>query len=100
MENKIKCPSCGHQFEATDAIRDEVQRELNLKAKDWQSKKEEEYKKKEEEIAKKHQEEMVKQKLQMEELIRKNVAADFELQLKMLRESNESNEIKLKSFFI
>ena len=47
MENKIKCPSCGHQFEATDAIRDEVQRELNLKAKDWQSKKEEEYKKKE-----------------------------------------------------
>jgi len=96
MENKIKCPSCGHQFEATDAIRDEVQRELNLKAKDWQSKKEEEYKKKEEEIAKKHQEEMVKQKLQMEDLIRKNVAADFELQLKMLKESNESNEIKLK----
>jgi hypothetical protein len=96
MENKIKCPSCGHQFEATDAIRDEVQRELNLKAKDWQSKKEEEYKKKEEEIAKKHQEEMVKQKLQMEELIRKNVAADYELQLKMLKESNESNEIKLK----
>jgi hypothetical protein len=96
MENKIKCPSCGHQFEATDAIRDEVQRELNLKAKDWQSKKEEEYKKKEEEIAKKHQEEMVKQKLEMEDLIRKNVAADFELQLKMLKESNESNEIKLK----
>lgn len=96
MENKIKCPSCGHQFEATDAIRDEVQRELNLKAKDWQSKKEEEYKKKEEEFAKKQQEEMVKQKLQMEELIRKNVAADFELQLKMLKESNESNEIKLK----
>ncbi len=96
MENKIKCPRCGHQFEATDAIRDEVQRELNLKAKDWQSKKEEEYKKKEEEIAKKNQEEMVKQKLQMEELIRKNVAADFELQLKMLKESNESNEIKLK----
>lgn len=96
MENKIKCPNCGHQFEATDAIRDEVQRELNLKAKDWQSKKEEEYRKKEEEISKKHQEEMVKQKLQMEELIRKNVAADYELQLKMLKESNESNEIKLK----
>lgn len=96
MENKIKCPSCGHQFEATDAIRDEVQRELNLKAKEWQSKKEEEYKKKEEEIAKKHQEEMAKHKLQMEELIRKNVAADYELQLKILKESNESNEIKLK----
>lgn len=96
MENKIKCPNCGHQFEATDAIRDEVQRELNVKAKDWQSKKEEEYKKKEEEIAKKHQEEMVKQKLQMEELIRKNVSADYELQLKMLKESNDSNEIKLK----
>jgi hypothetical protein len=96
MENKIKCPSCGHQFEATDAIRDEVQRELNLKAKDWQLKKEEEYKKKEEEISKKHQDEMLKQKNQMEEMIRKNVAADYELQLKILKESNDSNEIKLK----
>ncbi len=96
MENKIKCPSCGHQFEATDAIRDEVQRELNIKAKDWQLKKEEEYKKKEEEIAKKHQDEMLKQKQQMEEMIRKNVAADYELQLKLLKENNEKNEIKLK----
>jgi hypothetical protein len=96
MENKIKCPSCGHQFEATDAIRDEVQRELNVKAKDWQLKKEEEYKKKEEEIAKKHQEEMLAQKQQMEEMIRKNVAADYELQLKLLKENNEKNEIKLK----
>jgi len=96
MENKIKCPSCGHQFEATDAIRDEVQRELNLKAKDWQLKKEEEYKKKEEEISKKHQDELLKQKQQMEDIIRKNVAADFELQLKILKETNETNEIKLK----
>lgn len=96
MENKIKCPNCGHQFEATDAIRDEVQRELNVKAKDWQLKKEEEYKKKEEEIARKHQEEMLKQKQQMEEMIRKNVAADYELQLKLLKENNEKNEIKLK----
>lgn len=96
MENKIKCPSCGHQFEATDAIRDEVQRELNLKAKDWQLKKEEEYRKKEEEIARKHQEEMLKQKQQMEELIRKNVAADYEMQIKLLKEKEEKNEIKIK----
>lgn len=34
MSNKstIKCPNCQHEFEATDAFRDEVQRELNSKA--------------------------------------------------------------------
>ena len=45
MSNKstIKCPNCTTEFEATDAFRNEVQRELNLKAKEWQAKKEEEY---------------------------------------------------------
>jgi len=35
MSNKstIKCPNCGNEFEATDAFRDEVQKDLNLKAK-------------------------------------------------------------------
>ena len=43
---KIKCPNCQIEFEATDAFRDEIQKELRAKASEWQAKKEEEYKKK------------------------------------------------------
>ena len=47
MSTNIKCPKCSHEFEATDAFREEVQRELNTKAKEWQSKREEEFNKRE-----------------------------------------------------
>ena len=43
----IVCPNCQHQFEPTDAIREEVQKELRIKAAEWQKQKGEEYKKKE-----------------------------------------------------
>ena len=42
MPGLITCPNCNHQFQPTDAFREEVQRELNNKAKEWQAKKEEE----------------------------------------------------------
>ena len=40
MANEIKCPNCGHQFEPNDAIREEVEKELRVKVKEWQLKKE------------------------------------------------------------
>ena len=48
-KSTIKCPKCHHEFEATDAFREEVQQDLNKKAKEWQLQKEEEFKKKERE---------------------------------------------------
>ena len=36
MATEIKCPNCGHQFEPTDSIREEVQRELRNKMTEWQ----------------------------------------------------------------
>jgi len=98
MSNKstIKCPNCQHEFEATDAFRDEVQRELNTKAKEWQAKKEEEYKKKEDLFQQQMTEALTKQKLNIEESIKKSVSDDYENKLKLLADSNLKNEEKLK----
>lgn len=98
MNNKstIKCPNCSHEFEATDAFRDEVQKELNIKAKEWQNKREEEFRKKEEGFQLQLKEQLDKQKLNLEETLRKNISQDFENKVKMLAETNASNEEKLK----
>jgi hypothetical protein len=89
MATEIKCPNCGHQFEPSDAIREEVEKELRSKAADWQKKKNDEFLVKLEEEKKKIQ-------LSLEENLRKNIAADFENKLKMLEQNNKDNEEKLK----
>ncbi len=98
MSNKstIKCPNCQTEFEATDAFRDEVQRDLNKKAKEWQEKKEDEFRKKEDAIRNELNEALAKQKLNIEESLKKSIAGDYENKLKMLADSNSQNEAKLK----
>ena len=76
MATDIKCPSCGHQFEPNEAIREEVEKELRSKAADWQKKKNDEFQLKLEEEKKNIQ-------LSLEENIRKNISADFENKLKL-----------------
>ena len=97
-QSNIKCPSCGHQFEATDALKDEIQKEFRAKATAWQAQKEEEYKKKEEAFNLQLDAALIAQKKTVEEQLRKNIAGDFENQLKALSESNKENEEKLKAF--
>lgn len=99
MSNKstIKCPNCHHEFEATDAFRDEVQRDLNKKAKEWQLQKEEEFRKKEDAFTQQMNEALSKQKLNLEENIKKSITSDYENKLKMLTEANAQNEEKLKA---
>lgn len=99
MSNKstIKCPNCSHEFEATDAFRDEVQKELNLKAKDWQNKREEEFRKKEEAFQMQLNDQLAKQKLNIEETLRKDIGNDYENKLKLLNDTNAANEEKLKA---
>lgn len=86
---EIKCPSCGHQFEPNEAIREEVEKELRTKAADWQKKKNDEFQLKLEEEKKN-----IRQSL--EENIRKNISADFENKLKLAEQNNKDNEEKLK----
>ena len=90
MSNDIKCPSCGTVFEPTEAIRDQVEKELRSKAADWQKKKNEEYQARLEEEKKKMAQ-------AMEENLRRSIAGDFEVKLKMLEESKRDAEEKLKS---
>jgi len=89
MATDIKCPSCGHQFEPNEAIREEVEKELRSKAADWQKKKNDEFQLKLEEEKKN-----IRQSL--EENIRKNISSDFENKLKLAEQNNKDNEEKLK----
>src|SRR6476661_4155382 len=107
MPGLITCPNCNYQFQPTDAFREEVQRELNNKAKEWQAKKEEEYRQKEAllqqqlqakdiELNKKINEEKQKLQKELQESIRRSVSADYENQLKLLQQAALDNEEKLK----
>jgi hypothetical protein len=91
MSNKstIKCPNCKTEFDASDAFRAELEKELNAKAKDWQAKKEEEYRKEKEQALK-------DQKQLLEESLRKNISSDYETRLRALTEANNAGEEKLK----
>lgn len=89
MATEIKCPNCGHQFEPTESIREEIEKELRSKAADWQKKKNEEFQVKLEEERKKLQQ-------SLEENIRKNITGDFENKLRLLEQNNKDNEEKLK----
>ncbi|MDE3235415.1 MAG: DUF2130 domain-containing protein [Bacteroidota bacterium] len=103
----ITCPNCNHQFEPTDALRDEIQRELNSKAKEWQLRKEEEYKQKEasmqQQLALKDAElqktlalEKARLQNEIQESLKKSIASDYENQLKILQQAVADNDEKLK----
>lgn len=85
MPEQIKCPNCGHQFEPNDAIRDEVQKELRQKMTEWQVQKQKEF-----------ETERIKIQKETEEALRKNIASDFENQIRLLQQNNKDNEEKLK----
>ncbi|SJZ54753.1 DUF2130 domain-containing protein [Sediminibacterium ginsengisoli] len=103
----ITCPNCSHQFEPGDSIRDEVEKELRGKMLEWQKKKDEEFKQKETlfqqqlklketEAARLLEDEKRKLQAELQEQLRKTIAADYENQLKLLQQSAADNEEKLK----
>jgi hypothetical protein len=89
MATEITCPNCGHQFEPSNAIREEVEKELRSKAADWQKKKNEEFQLRLEEEKKQLQQ-------SLETTLRKNISGDFENKLRLLEQNNKDNEEKLK----
>lgn len=103
MSTEVKCPSCGHSFPLEEAIGKEYEQELRDKMIAWQKKKDEEFLRKEEELKGQQKEFALKQEQQfaaerknLEQVVRKNIAADFENQLILLANSNKENEDKLK----
>jgi len=103
----IICPNCNYSFEATDALRDEIQKELRNKMVEWQNQKEQDFKLKEasfkqlleqkdKDAAAQLETEKKKMAEAMETAIRKQISGDYEVQLKLLSEQNFSNTEKLK----
>lgn len=108
MSGLIVCPNCNYEFEPTVAFQEEVQRKLNIEAKKWQTKKEEEYKQKEtafqqqlqekeNQYQKKLSEELKRNEEELKASIRKSVSGDFENQLKLLQQIDAENQEKLKT---
>lgn len=114
MATQIKCPNCGFEFPLEDALNDELKesiekekQQLRQQMMDYKKTKEEELRRKEEEFArqkllqeegfqKKLEEEVKRKNQQLEESIRKSLSADYENELKLLKESAADNEEKLK----
>ncbi|MES2004078.1 MAG: DUF2130 domain-containing protein [Bacteroidota bacterium] len=103
----IHCPNCNHQFEPGESIREEVQKELRGQMMEWQKKKDDEFKQKEQSFQQQLQQKeeetnqrIIAEKKKLEEelksSLRKDIAGDYENQLKMLQESEKEKEEKLK----
>lgn len=121
MGTSITCPNCKHQFVMEDAFAADIEREMRGKMEtEWrkrmealQSQKNEmeqqrqqiqlerqqvsqEKQQQEEELNKRLQAERIKLQEQLSENIRKDVSADFENQLQLMKETQRENEEKLK----
>ncbi|MBG9375698.1 DUF2130 domain-containing protein [Panacibacter sp. DH6] len=114
MATMIKCPSCGFEFPLEEALNDELKesiekekQQLRQQMLDYKKTKEEELRRKEDEFSRQKQqqeesfqkkldEELKKKNQQMEEAIRKSLSADYENQLRILKESATDSEEKLK----
>ena len=77
MSTAIKCPNCGHEFEPTESIREEVQKELRNKMTDWQ-------KQQQQKFDTLLLEEKRKTQKETEEQIRKSVLSDVEDKVRLL----------------
>ncbi len=89
MSTEIKCPNCGHEFEPTESIREEVQKELRTKMTEWQKQQQQKFDIQLLEEKKRTQQET-------EEQLRKSIVSDFENKLRLLEENNKDNQEKLK----
>jgi hypothetical protein len=89
MSTEIKCPNCGHEFEPTDSIREEVQKELRAKMSEWQ-------KQQQQKFDAQLMEEKKRTQKETEEVLRKSIVSDFENKLRLLEENNKDNQEKLK----
>ncbi len=100
----ITCPNCNHQFEPG---KDEIKKELRTQMIEWEKKKDEEFRKKEagyqqqlqqkeEESAKALLKEKQRLQTELQESITKSIASNYENKLKLLQQSANDSEEKLK----
>ncbi|MEY4051978.1 MAG: DUF2130 domain-containing protein [Chitinophagia bacterium] len=87
----VTCPKCQHNFEPTDAIREEVEKELRGKMTDWQKKKEEETN-----IL------LAEQKIAIEnelaEKLKKDLGAQYDHKIKLMQQNESAMSKQVKDF--
>lgn len=103
MSTTIKCPNCQFEFPLENALNDELKDSIEKEKQELRQKMSDHLKKKEEEMSRKETEwkefSQKREKEIQEQLtlsIRKNLAADYENQLRLLEQNNKTNEEKLK----
>ena len=114
MPTNIKCPNCGTEFDVENVLAVEIEHKYQQQYKDKlnqsldkieiekkkleadQSSFEEKKKKENEIFAQKLQQEKLRLETEIQEQVKKSVAADYENKLRMLQTSNADNEEKLK----
>lgn len=80
----VTCPNCQHHFEPTDAIREEIEKELRGKMMDWQ-------KKKEAETTQLLETQKIQIQKELTAELQKNIGAEFEQKLQLMQD----NEAKM-----
>jgi len=106
MSTIVVCPKCNYEFEPTAAIaqsvRDEMAKEYNQKwvensrQKDEQFKlKEQQWQQQQQELAMKMEEEKKALTAQLKKELQQQVSADYENKLKLLEDTNKTNQAKL-----
>jgi hypothetical protein len=87
----VTCPKCQHNFEPTDAIREEVEKELRGKMTDWQ-------KKKEEETAALLAEQKVTIENELAEKLKKDLGAQYDHKIKVMQQNESAMSKQVKDF--
>ena len=76
----VSCPKCQHSFEPTDAIREEVEKELRGKMTEWQK------------------EQKIKIETDISNQLKKDLAEEYNHKLKLAQESQENMSKQVKEF--
>jgi hypothetical protein len=87
----VTCPKCQHNFEPTDAIREEVEKELRGKMTDWQ-------KKKEEETTALLAEQKVTIENELAEKLKKDLGAQYDHKIKAMQQNESAMSKQVKDF--
>ena len=87
----VTCPKCQHNFEPTDAIREEVEKELRGKMTDWQ-------KKKEEETTLLLAEQKITIENELAEKLKKELGAQYDHKIKVMQQSESAMSKQVKDF--
>jgi hypothetical protein len=87
----VTCPKCQHNFEPTDAIREEVEKELRGKMTDWQ-------KKKEEETTALLAEQKISIENELAEKLKKDLGAQYEHKIKAMQQNESAMSKQVKDF--